>query len=191
MITGGWNIPPRFTDKQRATLAVYLPDVAINALLECCATGRVAYRKMRDAQTRSAVRADVKGIRDAARNLHERLQDITHEAKSELLSGLLSGRLTRSHADAFDEAIRAVRDVCEAAETRLPELEGQSRHVAPMFQIKMIAQVCAEHGIKISAAPGSKFTRIAKACFEAIGIPGGPEHATRELLKIVKATENR
>lgn len=78
-----------------------------------------------------------------------------------------------------NELCRLLQILATSCPERAKRLPGQARRQTPEYQVRCIARVIELRGIKPSAAPGSKFTRIVRTCFRAMGIHNDPGRAIR------------
>ncbi len=80
------------------------------------------------------------------------------------------------------ELVRLLSALAAGCRKQAKGYVGQARRHAPEYQVRCIARVLEPRGIKASAAPGSRFTRLVRICFSAMGIHSDPGRAIRSYI---------
>jgi hypothetical protein len=175
---GGWVEPLTFNRAQRAVLSAYLDADAVERLRGACELQRGMLGCRDDWPTIGEVRAGLAEIADCAEILAGRLARNNASVEAEL--AVVGQKLMRDWqwADKLAEQLLELARQCDARADKLP---AQSRPAAPVGALRPIAEILEAQGIKVSASPQSRFLKIARECFHAMGL-SSPDHAARLLV---------
>jgi hypothetical protein len=171
-----------FEEPEREILSKYIPPEALAELAEACSFVGAHYHHLRKNPIRYAEeRAHFLRITDSARQLVECFQDPSRDwwtlrAIVEVGSGAKSGS---ARTDELCSLLTSLADGCERHAGKLPR--QMVRHTLE-YEVRWIARVIEPFGIKASAAPKSKFTKIVRVCFDAMGIYSDPGRAIRSYI---------
>lgn len=163
-------------------LSKYLDKKAIDELQQACNfVGAMYHEKRENPISFTAERTQLMKVAEVAQQLLEcldlRSRDrMTLWAIIEIGSGANHGI---SNTNELRRLLQVLVDGCPEHAKRLP---GQARRQTPEYQVRWVARVIEPSGIKPSAAPGSKFTRIVRTCFRAMGIHSDPGRAIRSYI---------
>jgi len=172
-----------FDPNDKKTLSKYLDIHAIDELQEACSFAGAMYHYRRaNPISYAAERTQLLNVSEVAQQLFECLDHksrdwMTLTAIIELGSNANHGT---SNTDELRRLLRVLADGCPERAKRLP---SQARRQTPEYQVRWVARVIEPRGIKPSAAPGSKFTRIVRICFRAMGIHSDPGRAIRSYIE--------
>lgn len=178
--------PFDFRPAARAQLERDLEGEAIERLREWCEVARDMYTTPHGPSA-GELRSALAAMADDAHALAGRLarSDATVGACLDL-AGVKVARDFRWHERLAADLQALARELDRQA-AALPD---QSRRAAPVGALRPIADVCEASGVKLSASPSSRFLRIARTCFLAIGL-SSPDHAARQLVDERKSKAGR
>ena len=172
----------QFNSTDRSVLSRFVDDECIDRLAKTCSFVGCLYHSMRlNPISFASERAQFGRIADACQQLLECFEHPSRDwmqlrALVELGSGTESGT---KNSDELCRLLAALAKGCVAHAQKLPP--QAFRHTLE-YEVRWIAGVVEPKGIKASAAPGSKFTKIVKVCFGAMGIYSDPGRAIRSYI---------
>lgn len=172
----------KFNPADKKILFNYLDSVAIDELQEACSFAGAMFHSFRaNPISLAAERTQLLSVAATAQQLleildHQSRDWITLTAIIELGSNANHGT---SNTDELRRLLQVLADGCPERAKRLP---SQARRQTPEYQVRWVARIIEQRGIKPSAAPGSKFTRIVRICFRAMGIYSDPGRAIRSYI---------
>jgi len=168
-----------FDEADRLLLQGYLTDAGIEELREACslAGGLYHWRRLNPISVASTKQhlskvADAAAALSAAFALSSRYA-LTLTALLESECGADRGRPNTK------ELVRLLSALEHGCRQGAKRYVGQSQRRTPEYEVRLIASVIEPLGIRPSAAPGSRFMRIARVCFRAMGIMVDPGRAVR------------
>lgn len=171
-----------FDSNAMRLLSQYLDDEAITELREACSFVGALYHHRRANPIRYASeRKQFLSLAEAAEQLaacleHGSKDHLTLTAIIELGSNSICGTTNTTE---LRRLLQVLSDGCRACVERFPL---QARRKTPEYQVRWIARIIEPRGVKVSAAPGSKFTRITRVCFTAMGVHSDPGRAIRSYI---------
>ena len=151
-------------------------------LAESCSFVGAMYHHQRANPTSFAVeRTQFKRVASSARALLECFDKPSRDWMQlrsivELGSGAERGTV---NSNELCRLLRVLASGCERHTERLPV--RRPPHTLE-YEVRWIARVTEPVGVKTSAAPGSKFTKIVRTCFAAMGIHSDPGRAIRSYI---------
>lgn len=171
-----------FDESERELLSRYLSESAIAELAESCSFVGALYHHLRANPIRYAdERAHFARVAEAAQQLLECFAPQSRDglrlrAIVELGSGAERGT---ANTDELRRLLNLLATGCQRHVVKLPR--QMSRHTLE-YEVRCVARVVEPCGIKASAAPGSKFTKIVRVSFLAMGIFSDPGRAIRSYI---------
>ncbi len=171
-----------FTAAERALLLRYLPPEALPELAESCSLVGAMYHHHRANPIRYAdERAHYKRIAEAASQLLECFDSPSRD-RVQLRVIVELGRGAERGTTHTDELCRLLTVLAKGCERHLQRLPVRMPRHTLEYEVRWIARVVEPRGVKASAAPGSKFYKIVRACFGAMGIFTDPGRAIRSYI---------
>lgn len=171
-----------FSAEERAILSRYMPSHVLTELASSCSFVGAMYHHRRANPISFAVeRTHFKRVASSARALLECFEEPSRDwmqlhAIVELGSGAERGT---ANTDELRRLLGILASGCERHAQKLPLRYPQ--HTLE-YEVRWIARVTEPAGVKTSAAPGSKFTKIVRTCFAAMGIHSDPGRAIRSYI---------
>jgi hypothetical protein len=172
-----WQEPVAYTADHRRELAADLALDAVEALVRACSEAKTMHAFAQSMPTSGEVRESLREVADLAERLAGKLARSDAWTDAEMATAGLSVAGNMRHHVELAGALLAFATACDK---RIDAQPAQSRREAPVWALRPIERVCTAHGIKFSTAPSSKFLRIARTCFAAMGLES-PEQAARNL----------
>ena len=171
-----------FSAEEKAILMRYLPSHVLPELAESCSFVGAMYHHQRANPTSFAVeRTHFGRIASSARALLECFEEPSRDWMQ--LRGIVEVGSGAERGTVNTDELRRLLDVlaggCERHAEKLPL--RRPRHTLE-YEVRWIARVTEPAGVKTSAAPGSKFTKIVRTCFAAMGIHSDPGRAIRSYI---------
>ncbi len=172
----------RFTQIETEKLAKHLDRAAIDELAGACGiTGALYHARRANPISLSAIKVHLLRVSEVAEELSHCLELNSRHALTlvSLLEHECHNERGMKNSIELTRLLKAL-SVGSGQQARL--YSGQARRQTPEYQVRCIARVLEPKGIKISAAPGSRFVRLVRICFEAMGIHIDPGRAIRSYL---------
>jgi hypothetical protein len=179
-INSDWVV---FDPTAKKILSQYLDDDAIDELREACSfAGAMYHHRRANPISFAAERAQLLKVAEVAHQLFGCLDLRSRDSLT--LTAIVELGSNAKHGTAnTTELRRLLRVLADGCRDRAKRYRGQARRKTPEYQVRWVARVVEPKGIKPSAAPGSRFTRIVRTCFGAMGIHSDPGRAIRSYIE--------
>jgi hypothetical protein len=173
----------QFRDAEIERLAKHLDNATVHQLAEACGfAGALYHAGKANPISFAAIRQHLLRVSEVSDQLSSALDLGSRHAMT--LVSLLEQECQSDHGmtNAI-ELSRLLKALSVGCSRHAKQYVGQTRRRTPEYQVRCIARVLEPKGIKTSAAPGSRFMRIVRICFEAMGIHVDPGRAVRSYLE--------
>ena len=157
----------KFNAHERTELAKHLGGPAIEELASACnLAGALYHARKANPISVSAIRVHLLKVAEVAAELKKSLDFNTRHALT--LVSLLERDCGAERGMPNALELSRLLDALAAGCTQQAKLYvGQARRQTPEYQVRCIARVLEASGLKTSAAPGSRFIRLVRICFDA------------------------
>lgn len=171
-----------FSPVEHAQLRQHLDTQGVSELREACnLAGALYHGRKANPISFSAIRTHLVKVAEAAEQLESCL-DMSARHAITLVSVLERECDSERGMPNTIELTRLLNALATGSRKQAKNYVGQARRQTPEYQVRCIARVIEPKGIRASAAPGSRFTRIVRICFTAMGIHIDPGRAIRSYI---------
>lgn len=172
----------KFTPPERQALSKYLDTSVIDELAESCSfVGALYHHRRVNPVSFAAERTQFLRISEVAQQLLECFENPSRDWVQLCAIVELGNGATRGTKNT-DELLRMLAVLSKGCQSHAARLPARALRHTLEYEVRWIARVVEPIGIKASAAPGSKFTRITRICFGAMGIQSDPGRAIRSYI---------
>ena len=173
----------QFTSHELEQLGKHLDSSAIDELVDACnLAGALYHAKKTNPISFSSIRLHLLKVAEVSDQLGRSL-DLNSRFAMTLISLLefeCKGVKGMPNSIELSRLLLALSVGCSRQAT---VYAGQARRQTPEYQVRLVTRVLEPRGIRVSAAPGSRFVRLVRICFEAMGIHIDPGRAVRTYMR--------
>ena len=161
----------------------YLDPSGIDELREACDfIGGLHHAQLSNPPSNTATRRSLKRIADVSDKLAACLDTSCSDFET-LAATLEIGAGDGTGLHKTNELRKLLSVLALGCRKRAASLPRQVRRRTPEVQVRWLARVLEPRGIRASAASGSRFMRIIRTCFPAMGIHTDPARAVRSYVE--------